>query len=145
MRALVPALLLISATARADATAEIARFNKALDAATRKMDNAASLALWEDDGVSLLPNQAPLAGKKAIAKFLDDVVAKMPSAKMRAFEFECFDIRVDGRTASEWCNEHQIVDFGAGKAPFDGRGKMLLVLHKSADGNWRIQKEMWNP
>jgi uncharacterized protein (TIGR02246 family) len=125
--------------------AEIARFNHALEEATRSMQNAAVLTLWEDDGVSLLPNQPPLVGKKAIGKFLDDVTAKYPGGKMVRFEFECFDVRVDGRTASEWCNEHQVVQFADGKPPFDGRGKMLLVLHRGDDGRWRLQKEMWNP
>ena len=32
----------------------------------------------------------------------------------------------------------------AGKPPFDGWGKMLLVLHKGADGKWRVKQEMWN-
>jgi ketosteroid isomerase-like protein len=31
-----------------------------------------------------------------------------------------------------------------GKENFEGFGKMLLVLHKKADGNWRIKREMWN-
>lgn len=145
--ALAAALALIAApaTARADGSSEIARFNHALEEATRKMSNVASLALWEDDGVSLLPHQAPLVGKKAIAKFLDDVTAKMPNGKMQTFELQCYDIRVDGRTASEWCTEHQVVQFGDGKPAFDGRGKMLLVLHKGDDARWRLQKEMWNP
>ncbi len=125
--------------------AEIAAFNRALDEATRKMDNAAVLALWEDDGVSLLPGQAPLVGKKAIAKFLDEITAKFPGGKMQTFEMQCYDVRVDGRMASEWCTEHQVVHFADGKPPFDGRGKMLLVLHKGDDGAWRLQKEMWNP
>ena len=143
--AIALAIVAAAATARADGNAEIARFNHALEQATRTMSNAAALALWEDDGVSLLPKEAPLVGKKAIAKFLDDVTAKMPGAKMRSFEFECYDVRVDGRTASEWCTEHQVVELAAGQPPFDGRGKMLLVLHKGDDGRWRLQKEMWNP
>jgi ketosteroid isomerase-like protein len=146
MRAIVLAFIVAAAaTARADEAAEIARFNHALDQATRTMSNAATLALWEDDGVSLLPNRAPIVGKKAIGKLLDDVTAKMPNAKMTTFELDCHDLRVDGRGASEWCNEHQIVQVGAGKPPFDGRGKMLLVLHKGDDGRWRLSKEMWNP
>ena len=83
---IVALLLALAATAHGDEAAEIARFNRALDQATRTMSNAATLALWADDGVSLLPNQAPIVGKKAIAKFFDDVTSKMPSgAKMTTF------------------------------------------------------------
>jgi ketosteroid isomerase-like protein len=26
----------------------------------------------------------------------------------------------------------------------DSYGKLLLVLHKESDGNWRVKREMWN-
>ena len=37
--------------AAVDAQAGIATFNRALDSATRNMDNVATLALWENDGI----------------------------------------------------------------------------------------------
>jgi uncharacterized protein (TIGR02246 family) len=120
-------------------------FNKSLDAATRSMDNAAVLALWEEDGVSLLPSTPPIVGKKAIGKFLDDVMATIPGGRMKTFAMQCHDIQVSADWGSEWCMEHQIVAFPGGKPPFDGWGKMLLVLHRGADGRWRVKEEMWNP
>ena len=125
-------------------TSGVETFNKSLDAATRSMNNAAVLALWEDDGVSLLPSTPPILGKKAIGKFLDDVMAAYPGGKMTKFEMQCHDITVSGDWASEWCTEHQIVQFPGGKPPFDGWGKMLFVLHRGADGKWRVKEEMWN-
>ena len=119
-------------------------FNRALDDATRRMDNAAVLALWEEDGISLLPSMAPIAGKKAIAQFLDKVVAEHPGARMETFENRCHDREVSGSWASEWGEEHQVVAFPDGKK-FDGRGKMLFVLHRGDDGRWRIKREMWQP
>jgi ketosteroid isomerase-like protein len=119
-------------------------FNRAFDQATRNMDNAASVALWENDGVSLLPSTKPIVGKAAIAQFYKDVTSQIPGARMLKFESECFDINISGDLATEWCTEHQIVDIGAGKPPFDGRGKMLLVLHRGPDGVWRLRQEMWN-
>ena len=55
----------------------ILRFNQKLADATRHMDNAATLALWADDGVSLLPDASPLLGKPAIAAFMDRVTASL--------------------------------------------------------------------
>jgi len=145
---LIPLLGLACATvpppepSSGEARAGIAAFNQALDDATRRMDNAASLALWEEDGISLLPQTKPIIGKKAIAVLLDSVMAQLAGAKMTFFESECFDIEVAGDWAAEWCTEHQVVALGDGKT-FEGRGKMLFVLHRS-DGKWRIKREMWN-
>lgn len=83
-------------------------------------------------------------GKKAITRFLDGVMASIPGGRMEKFEMECHDIAVSGDWASEWCTEHQIVHFPGDKPPFEGWGKMLLVLHRGTDGKWRIREEMWN-
>jgi uncharacterized protein (TIGR02246 family) len=154
MRDLCCAVLILVATpaatlgqptaAAATERAGIEAFNQAFDEATRHMDNAATLTLWEDDGTSLLPSTPPIAGKKAIAAFLERVMAQLQGAHMEKFEDTCTDIQVSGNWASEWCTEHQIVKLPAGKPLFDGWGKMLLVLHKGADGKWRLKQEMWN-
>lgn len=128
----------------AGARAEVEAFNRAFGDATRHMDNAAALALWADDGVSLLPSTKPLVGKAAIAKFLDAVTAPLAGATMESFEMQCHDIVVSGDWASEWCSEHQVVKLPGGRPPFDGWGKLLLVLHRSAGGPWLISHEMWN-
>ena len=141
---ILPALCLGVGTAQAGAPADIAAFNRAFDQATRTMDNAATLALWENDGVSLLPSTPPIVGKQAIARFMDNVTRELRGAHMKSFEDHCSDIQVSGDLASEWCIEHQVVVFADGKPPFDGRGKMLLVLHRGSDGHWRLRQEMWN-
>ncbi|MBS0457076.1 MAG: DUF4440 domain-containing protein [Proteobacteria bacterium] len=126
------------------ATAGIDVFNRALEQATRSMDNAATLALWDDDGVSLLPSTPPIIGKPAIAHFFDQVTDALHGAHMQSYEQQCFDIHVSGDLASEWCTEHQVVVFADGRPAFDGRGKMLFVLHRGEDGRWRVRQEMWN-
>ena len=143
-KALLFLLLVPVATYAATPPSGIETFNKALDAATRSMSNTAVLALWEDDGISLLPSTPPIAGKVAIAKFLDSVIAAYPGGHMKKFEMQCHDIQVAGDWGSEWCTEHQVVQYPGGKPPFEGWGKMLLVLHRSADGKWRVKQEMWN-
>ncbi len=71
-------------------------------------------------------------------------MAQIKGVRMEKFEMECFAIDVSGDTASEWCSEHQVVQMPGGKPPFDGRGKMLLVLKRGVDGKWRLLREMWN-
>jgi ketosteroid isomerase-like protein len=122
----------------------IDEFNRALIQATNRMDNAATLALWEDDGVDLLPQTKPIVGKKAIAAFYDDVTKDLAGARMEKFDLKCFDIEIAQDWATEWCTEHQHVLLPAGKPPFDGWGTLLLVLHRGTDGKWRLRREMWN-
>lgn len=123
---------------------EIEAFNKKFIAAHRNMDHALILAFWEDDGVSLLPDTPPLVGKLAIAKFVEDVIASMPGYHVTKQEIDFRDIRIAGDWAFEWGLEHQVSEGPPGKPTFDGHGKILLILHKNAEGEWKIHQEMWN-
>jgi uncharacterized protein (TIGR02246 family) len=125
-------------------SAEIAAFNDAMTAATRRMDDAAIVALWEDDGVSLLPGAMPLVGKPAIAAFIAETGRAHPGAKMLSFEMKCAGIEIVGDAASEYCFEHQLVELAPDKPRFEGSGNLILVLHRGADGKWRLRREMWN-
>lgn len=148
MRALLPILAAL-ATHSAHAANEspqqpLERFNAALYQATLAMDNAAMLALWEDDGISLLPMTEPIRGRSAIRALFESVTRDAPHAHMLKFELQCHDIVIMGDWAHEWCDEHQIVELGNDKPNFEGWGKMLLILHRGKDQQWRLQREMWN-
>jgi uncharacterized protein (TIGR02246 family) len=123
---------------------ELITFNEQFRRAILSMDNAAVLALWADNGVSLLPGMAPIVGKPAIAQFMDGVVKSMPGSKVTVQENEFHDIRIMGSWASEWAITHQVVQPPDGKPAIETYGKMLLVLHVSSMGQWRIKEEMWN-
>jgi ketosteroid isomerase-like protein len=122
----------------------LATFNRALEDATRRMDNNATLALWDDAGVSLMPSAAALVGKKAIADFFTSVTARIAGSRMEHFELVCFDGQTSGTWGSEWCVEHQVVRL-ADKTTFDGWGKLALVLQQAPDGRWRMTQEAWLP
>lgn len=116
--------------------------NTAIADATRRMDNAASLAFWADDGISILPSAKVTRGKPAIAEYFAAVMKSIAGATMQSFDMRCFDLRTTGDLASEWCIEHQVVQL-ADKSIFDGWGKMAFVLRRNADGNWRLLQETW--
>jgi len=125
-------------------TGEVEAFTKKFDEAILKMDNAAVMALWAQDGVTLLPGMAPIEGRKTIAKWMDDLVAQMPGVHVIAQHTEYHDIQVSGDWASEWGLTHQTVQPPDGKPVIVAEGKILLVLHKERNGEWRIKQEMWN-
>jgi uncharacterized protein (TIGR02246 family) len=123
---------------------EIETFNKRYVELHLKMDTAGLLALWAEDGVDLMPGDAAMIGKKKIVAWVEDIVAKMPGYKMTKQEMEFHDIHVCGDWASEWATEHQVVQPPDGKPPIENFGKMALVLHREANGEWKVQQEMWN-
>jgi len=123
---------------------EIEAFNKHYVELHLKMDTAGVLALWEEDGVDLMPGDAPMIGKKKIVAWVEDIVAKMPGYKVLKQDMEFHDIQVCGDWASEWATEHQVVQPPDGKPVIEGYGKMALVLHRGANGEWKVKQEMWN-
>ena len=123
---------------------EIAAFNKRYVEAHLKMDNAAIMATWAEDGVALLPSTTPTAGKAAIGKFLEAATQQLAGYKMLKVEMDFQGIEVHGDCASEWGYEHQVVQPPDGKPVIDSYGKLLLVLRREPDGNWRVTREMWN-
>jgi ketosteroid isomerase-like protein len=138
----VPAVAAAQAAPPADG-AGVERFNQAFADATRRMDDSATIALWEEDGISLLPSTPPVVGRRAIGDLITGVSRQFPGAHMLSFDLACHGLEGSGPWASEWCTEHQVVRISADNT-FDGWGKMLLVLHRGRDGHWRLSREMWN-
>lgn len=128
----------------ADERSEIDAFNKKFTELHLKMDTPGIMAMWAEDGVDLMQGEAPIAGRKTITAWVDDILAKSPGYKVTKEEMEFHDIQVCGDWASEWATEHQVAKAPEGKPDFDGYGKMALVLHREASGEWRIKQEMWN-
>ncbi len=118
-------------------------FNNKFTEAIRHMDNAAVIGLWSDDGVSLLPNMAPISGKSAIEKFMDDVTSKTTGYKVVSHNNEWHDVQVSGDWASEWAITTQVVQPPNNQPILTIHGKMLLVLHREKDGSWKIKQECW--
>jgi uncharacterized protein (TIGR02246 family) len=123
---------------------ELEKFNNHFRELHLNMDTAGIFALWADDGVDLMPGEAPMIGKKVIEAWVEAILAKMPGYKVTKQEMDFHDIQVSGDWASEWALEHQVVQPPDGKESIETWGKMALVLHREANGEWRIKQEMWN-
>jgi ketosteroid isomerase-like protein len=127
----------------ADPKAEILAFNEKFINAHLRMDNPAIISMWAEDGVSLLPSMAPLSGRAAIGKFINDISAQMPGYKIVREKIDFHNIQVSGDWASEWGLETQGLQ-PPNQPVMEGYGKLLFVLHKDSSGEWKIQQEMWN-
>ena len=125
-------------------TKEIEAFNKKFVELHLKMDTPGIMAMWAEDGVDLMQGEAPIIGRKKITAWVEDILAKSPGYKVSTEEMEFHDIQVCGDWATEWATEHQVAQAPQGKPNFDGYGKMALVLHREASGEWKIKQEMWN-
>jgi uncharacterized protein (TIGR02246 family) len=123
---------------------EVDAFNKRYVELHLNMDTAGIFGTWAEDGVSLMPGEAPLIGKKVIVAWVENILSQMPGYKVVKEEIDFHDIQISGDWASEWANEHQVVQPPDGKPVIDSRGKMALVLHREANGEWKVKQEMWN-
>jgi uncharacterized protein (TIGR02246 family) len=123
---------------------EVDAFNKRYVELHLNMDTAGIFGTWAEDGVSLMPGESPLIGKKAIVAWVDNMLSQMQGYKVVKEEIDFHDIQISGNWASEWANEHQVVLPQDGKPVIDSRGKMALVLHREANGEWKVKQEMWN-
>jgi len=123
---------------------EIEKFNEHYRQLHLQMDHEGIFALWAEDGVDLMPGDAPIVGKKAIVAWVQEILAKMPGYKVVRQDMEFHDVVVSGDWASEWCLEHQVVQPPDGKPPIETWGKMALVLHRDPTGQWKVKLEMWN-
>ena len=146
IRLLSLCLLLIAVMGNAQTTAatQISALNQKFTEAIRLMDNAAVLSLWDDEGVTLLPGMAPVKGRAAIKSFMDEGTAKSAGVKVVSHDSEFHDLQISGDWASEWAITTQVVQ-PPDKPQFTIRGKMLLVLHRSSNGEWKIKTEAWTP
>ncbi|SRR6266851_8566297 len=142
--ALLMAVLGMKARTAEAGRKEIEVFNKRYVQLHLKMDTEGILALWAKDGVDLMPGEAPMIGRQKISAWVEDIVAKMPGYKVTKQEMEFHDIHMCGEWASEWATVHQEVQPPDGKPLVESYGKMALVLHREASGEWKVQQEMWN-
>jgi ketosteroid isomerase-like protein len=124
------------------AEGDLAAFNATFRDVILKMDNAGVIALWAEDGVSLLPETAPIVGKKNIAGFMDKVFADLSGYRVTKEEIEWRDARMAGEWASEWGVVHQEVQPPGDKPMIEVYGRIALVLHREGD-MWKIEQEMW--
>lgn len=127
-----------------DARQALEMFNQKFIAACQRMDHKADAAFWMEDGVDLLPGVAPMVGKAKISAWLDSLTPQLAGAKMQDCIVDWQDIQIHGDLAYEWGINRQKIEFPPPKKPFEGSGKILLILKRQQDGSWKVAVEAWN-
>ena len=127
-----------------DAKKSLDAFNQEFVAACARMDHKADAAFWTEDGVDLLPGLAPMVGKAKISAWLDGLTPQLAGAKMQYCTVNWQDIQIHGDLAYEWGINRQKIEFPPPKKPFEGSGKILLILKRQENGSWKVALEAWN-
>jgi len=145
-----PAALAINGPKAAQSNVErsarhaVQALNQKEEEACSRMDNWESGELWADDGVDLIEGLKPMVGKAAILKWYDSLTTLMRGAKMEYCTVDWRKIKIQGEWAWEWAITRQKIDLPAPQKPIESNGKMLLILKRQADGEWKIELESWN-
>ncbi|HTT32810.1 MAG TPA: nuclear transport factor 2 family protein [Methylomirabilota bacterium] len=142
--AVAAAIRLVAGDSIDERRKEIEAFNAKFVELHLKMDTPGIMAMWAEDGVDLMQGEKPIVGRETITAWVEAILSKMPGYKVTKEELEFQDIHVCGDWATEWAAEHQMAKAPEGKEDFDGYGKIALVLHREANGGWKIKEEMWN-
>lgn len=130
-----------TAGARSNSREEIETFNKHYLELHQKMDPAGVLALWAEDGVDLMPEEAPIIGKKAITAWVEGVLKRIERYKVTKEELEFHDIQVAGEWASEWATEHQVVQAREGQPAIESYGDGAGAAPRA---EWRMEGQAGN-
>src|SRR5581483_5838373 len=80
------------------------------------------------------PGLPPMVGKAKISAWLDSLTPQLAGAKMDYCTVDWQDIRIQGDLAYEWGINRQKIEFPAPGKPFEGNGKILLILKLQQDG-----------
>jgi uncharacterized protein (TIGR02246 family) len=121
----------------------IERLNRQFLEAGRRQDDAAVMNLWAEDGVDLLPGMQPLVGKAAITSWLEAISKQFHGTKVMRYEIHFEKIQINGDWAYEWGTSDETIVDPNGKT-LENPGKITLILHREANGQWKIFEEMWN-
>ena len=125
-----------------DVAADIKAINAGNDqwtTAFNSNDAAALAAIYTDDAIRLLPNQAAVEGKQAIQAAFE--------AMFKENAVKCTLNLLETQVAGDWAygrgNYTLTVTPKSGK-PTEYAGKYLEIFRRQPDGSWKCYRAIWN-
>ncbi len=114
-------------------------------AATLSGDPEALANLFTMDGVLLEPGSQPLVGRDAILAENRKEKAQNPLARELAYSPDIRDIQIMEGWAFEWGYFTASFREAPNSEIKRFQGKMLRVLKRQSNGQWKFARVMWNP
>lgn len=123
------------------ARAEIAKTRAAYEDAWRQGNAEAVAALYADDGVVLYPHQPRVSGRAAILGYFKGFFAQF---RPETFVLSSEEVEVAGQWAFDRGTYRLAITPRQEGAPVADNGKYLVILRRSADGSWKVARDMDN-
>jgi uncharacterized protein (TIGR02246 family) len=112
-------------------------------AATLSQDQKALAELWTDDAVRLGPGAPVDIGKEAIRATNARFKAASPGLRVISYVPEMKDLTLAGEWAFYW--GYFSASYAVGGEEKRMRMKVLSILRKQMDGNWKVARSMSTP
>jgi len=113
--------------------------------ASKSQDFGALLSLWTDDGVLLLPGQAPIRGIEDLKQYMERHRETSQSYEILEYTHDFQEIQIIGEWAFEWGFYTASARIKETGKVFHERGKLFRVLKRQPDGTWKVARSIGHP
>ena len=108
--------------------------------ASLEQDFETLISLWTDDGVLILPNQEPVRGIEALRKMMEEQREESKAYSITEYVHDFKEVKVIGEWAFEWGIYRGTMVMKDGGEPVSETGKLMRILKKQPDGNWKVSR-----
>ncbi|MEI6388402.1 MAG: DUF4440 domain-containing protein, partial [Spirochaetota bacterium] len=121
---------------------DIARGFDEYEKGVNAIDTGIWLANWDEGGVKMMPNIAPIVGKDAISAFVE---ARWSSYESRDMTINLSQVEGFGPIAIARGTYLSIDKLKTAAAPATTEGWFMTVFRQQADGSWKIYRDTIGP
>jgi len=124
-----------------DAMREIEKTRSAYASAWQSANASAIADLYTEEAFVLYPNQPAVSGRSAILEYFRGFFREFPRNE---FELSSAEVVVTGDWAFDRGSYRWSGTPREGGGPEQDSGKYLVILHRQADGTWKVARDMDN-
>ena len=118
---------------------EIEKADSRFGEGIRRGDAPAVGALYAEDALLMPPNMETIRGREGTTEFWAGAIKMgVQDAVLTTLE-----LRHEVHTVEEVGN-YRLKIHPEGQAPFEDKGKYMVLWKQDADGTWRMHRDIWN-